>query len=92
MTPENILLTYTNKLTLMMVVEQVSSIWPQCDEERDSGLLCLRPHTQRFSWYLLYHSQDCTVFGSYIICIFKVTLSEKSHQIIKDAFNGGMFL
>lgn len=35
----------------------------------------------------LYHSQDRTVFGSYIICLFKVTLSEKSHQIIKDAFN-----
>lgn len=45
MIPENILLTYTNKLTFMRVVEQVSSIWPQSDEERDSAAVFAAAHT-----------------------------------------------
>lgn len=54
---------------------------------------CVCGHTRSGSVGIyLFHSQDRTVFNSYIICLFKVTLSEKSHQIIKDAFNDEMFL
>lgn len=58
MTPENILLTYTNKLTFMRVVEQVSSIWPQCDGEEG----------QWSSVFAATHAEVCTT-AKIVLCL-----------------------